>query len=384
MRGTGARRTPLTIALGALLGSSLVLAGGAEAETVTSYSAECEATLLSLRVDGQGGATPSAQGCRPGSQALLPPIDLTQAPGVPLAAHALHASTHADPPSARAGVARVLVPLHAPSGGELPDIAVDVVTSDAWCSDGAPGGTSRVVNVAFGASANNEATALAVPEEQAPTARDVGPLRVLLNDRQVGSTTSTSSVGGTTTVTTTRSLTQTALRLTTTAAQVPVVDLVISRAHVACTTTTRTTTRQPPGAAKRWMSGGGQLHASLTHAFVLPCTTTQGSPGPKLQLETPKGRFVLTSLGSVTCTADSAEGSPEQPQAGFNTLSGKGTGSCGGVSGVPVDFRFTDEGEANRGVDEAAVTIQHSACPVSASGTVNGNHQAHRGATSSR
>ena len=384
MRRTGARRTPLTIALGALLGSSLALAGGADAETVTTYSAECEATLLSLTVNGQGGATPSAEGCEPDNHALLPPVDLTQAPGVPLAAHVLYASTDGAPPSARAGVARVLVPLNAPSEGELPDIAVDLVTSDARCSDGQPSGSSRVVNVAFGASANNEPETIAVPEEQARTVRDVGPLRVLLNDQQAGSSTSTSTLGGTTTVTTTRSLTQTALRLTTSASQVPVVDLVISSAHVACTTTTRTTTEQPPSAPKRWMSGGGQLDAALTHAFVLPCATAQERPGPKLQVETPKGRFVLTSLSSVTCTAESTEGSPEQPQAGFNTLSGRGTGSCGGVSGVPVDFRFTDEGEANRGVDEATITIQHSACPVSASGTVNGNHQAHRGGTPPR
>jgi hypothetical protein len=128
-----------------------------------------------------------------------------------------------------------------------------------------------------------------------------------------------------------------------------------------------------------WMSGGGQLTGNETHSLVLPCTTTQKHPKPQLQVQTPTGTFRLDALSSVSCTYDHNQGAPEQPDAGFNTLTGNGTGTCNGVSGVPVSFRFTDEGEPNKGADEAHITITNAACPVQADGTVNGNQQAHRG-----
>jgi hypothetical protein len=128
------------------------------------------------------------------------------------------------------------------------------------------------------------------------------------------------------------------------------------------------------------MNGGGQLVDKETHSFVLPCTLAQKHPKPQLQVQTPSGStFRLDTLTSVSCTMDPSEGPPEQPDAGFNTLTGSGTGSCGKSHNVPVSFRFTDEGEPNQGADEATITITDSACAVQATGTVNGNHQAHRG-----
>ena len=128
------------------------------------------------------------------------------------------------------------------------------------------------------------------------------------------------------------------------------------------------------------MTGGGQLTDGETHSLVLPCTLSQSHPNPHLLVQLPDGgKFILDTLTSVSCTYDTSQGAPEQPDAGFNTLSGSGKGHCQGAQNVPVRFRFTDEGEPNKGADEAHITITNSACPLHADGTVNGNQQAHRG-----
>jgi hypothetical protein len=136
----------------------------------------------------------------------------------------------------------------------------------------------------------------------------------------------------------------------------------------------------PPPGAVGWMTGGGQLQADETHNLTLPCTLAQKAPKPMLKVETPGGTFNLTDLTSVRCFQDNKQGSSDDAKrAGFNTLTGNGTGKCGKLKGnVPVEFTFTDEGEANQGVDEAHITITGSSCAFQGEGTVNGNQQAHR------
>jgi hypothetical protein len=98
-------------------------------------------------------------------------------------------------------------------------------------------------------------------------------------------------------------------------------------------------------------------------------------------VQTAAGTFTLDKLTSASCSNDPQQGqSSDSQKAGFNTLQGSGTGTCNGTKNVPVSFRFTDEGEANQGVDEAHITITgSSACASQHDGTVNGNQQAHRG-----
>jgi hypothetical protein len=118
----------------------------------------------------------------------------------------------------------------------------------------------------------------------------------------------------------------------------------------------------------------------LTHSFVLPCMLGQKPPGgTNLLVESTNGKkFKLDTLTAVKCTLESDEGSPENPEAGFNQIRGAGDGTCNGKP-AHITFRFTDEGEPNQGRDEATINITQSSagCNTIGSGTVNGNHQAH-------
>lgn len=377
------RRRTVVVALGALAGTAVALSGGAAADTTTtSYSSSCSATLLSLSIAGNGGATPPADCAKPGD-ALVPPIDLSPLP-VRLrvlyeTASTSHQGTHA---KAETGVAHVEVPLGAASGGQLPDVTVDVLTSEAGCHDGVPSGSSKVVNVVLGAPVNQT---IAVPPGQAPTLIDLSPLPLVisLNGQDTSQHSASSTVGQTTTTTLTRSLTQTALRLEALGGTPATIELVVARSHVDCTTTTRTvkdTPPPPPSGAVGWMNGGGRTGTTVTtHGFVLPCTTTQHHPGPNLTVQVPNGKtFKLTSLGDVSCSTVQGNGDPEQPDAGFNTLRGSGTGTCDGKGSGQVRFTFTDGGEPGAHNDQAVIDIS-GACSLHTSGYVsNGNQQAHR------
>jgi hypothetical protein len=371
-------RKTVALALGGLaLATISGYVGGASAATTTTYSADCAARLLYLELGGtEIPLYDGTSGCNQ-DDSIIGALDLAP---LPVQADLLYQRTTGS--GAEAGVAHVLLPLDAASGGQLPDITVDLLTSKASCSQGEPSGSSHVVRVEVAGYGSLE-----IPQDlMLPDVIDLSPLPLIIKMNQqentaTSSTSTTTTNGVTTTRTvTTKSLTQTALEVLAPG----IADVVVARSHVDCTKTVTETTDTPPppppppSDVVGWMSGGGQLNADLTHSLTLPCTKTQAHPKPKLNVETPNGRFTLDSLDSVSCTMDSNQGSPEQPDAGFNTLTGSGKGSCNGKKNVPVSFRFTDEGEPNKGADEASITIGGNACPVNATGTVNGNQQAHR------
>lgn len=370
------------VAIGALTAAAAFYAVGASADSQTYSVSGCRASLLQLSIGGNAVPIPSTS-CPKGGDAFVPPIDVPLDPGDSIHAQVLYEYAAAAPAAGRhnaeAGVAKVVLQLQ----GHV--ISADVLTSQADCDRGQATGESQVVDL------NLDGNHLTVPDTlQQPhhlVLDQLSPVVTIDMNRQDTSTsTATTTTAAGKTVTTTSSLTQTALEVKALIGTPLEVDLVVSQSHVDCAAAVFTpnpppTTTPPhgPGPVVGWMSGGGQLANSETHSLVLPCTTTQKHPKAQLQVQTPAGTFRLDALSSASCTYDKSQGAPEQPDAGFNTLSGSGTGTCNGVSGVPVSFRFTDEGEPNKGADEAHITITDHACPVQADGTVNGNQQAHRG-----
>jgi hypothetical protein len=362
--------------------AAIAFSAGASAAPPTYSVSGCSASLLQLSIGGNAIPIPSAS-CPDDGDAFVPPIDVPLAPlGGGVHAQVLYEYASANPDSGRhnaeAGVAKLVVVLQGHT------IGADVLTSQADCDHGQPSGQSQVVDL------NLDGNHLTVPDSlQQPHDLVIDQLSpvvtVAMNQQDTPpATTRTSTTPAGTTVTTTRSLTQTALEVKALIGTPLEVDLIVAQTHVDCSRSEFTPTPPPPppppGGAVGWMSGGGQLNASETHSLVLPCTTTQAHPKPKLNVETPSGRFTLDTLNNdVSCFTDSRAGSPEQPDAGFNTITGSGKGTCNGVSNIPVSFRFTDEGEPNKGADKASITITGPVCPVNATGTVNGNQQAHRG-----
>jgi hypothetical protein len=381
------RRAAVGLALGGLAVTAAAgLVPGAAADTTTTttttYSADCSARLLYVELGGNEiPLYDGTSGCGK-DDSIIGPVDLSP---LPVQADLLYQRTGAQ--SAEAGVAHIYLPLKAASGGQFPDITVDVLTSQASCSQGQPTGSSHVLKVDVAGYGSFEA-----PQDlQLPNPIDLDPIPLVISMNQQDTPPDTTThTGPTTSGNTTTSSTSVTKHLTQTALEIVspgLLDVVVARSHVDCTrtdTTTTTTTPPPPPPPPAkdhvvsWMSGGGQLNANLTHSLVLPCTTNQSHPKPKLNVETPTGTFRLDTLGDVHCSMDPNAGSPEQPDAGFNTLTGSGTGTCNGVSGIPVRFRFTDEGEPNQGRDKASIQISGPVCPVNATGTVNGNQQAHR------
>jgi len=365
------------LATGSLgLAAALAFAGGAQADGPASF---CRASLLQVSIAGNAIPEPAAtEGCAE-AEGGIGLIDLDP---IPVKARLLYATTHPTAPNAESGVADLTIDLSAGGG---PVIGVQVLKSEAsvTCNGTTPAfsGKSRVV----GLTLDGEDTPLVIPPGDAFTEIPADPLvNIKLNEQIKTATT----------------ITQNALHVHALTGILDI-DVVVAQSQAgivgnpcapvttttgtSTTTTTTTTTTSTTGPSTGggqppvgWMSGGGQLNADLTHSLTLPCATTQEHPKPKLKVETPNGRFTLDTLSNVSCSMDPNQGSPEQPDAGFNTLTGSGTGSCNGVSGVPVSFRFTDEGEPNKGADEASITIGGSSCPVNATGTVNGNQQAHR------
>jgi hypothetical protein len=350
------------------LAGAITFAGGAQAAGPASF---CRASLLQVSI--AGNALPelaSAEGCteQEGGVGL---IDLDP---IPVKARLLYAHTNSTAPNAESGVADLTIDLSAGGG---PVIGVQVLKSEAsaTCNGTTPvlSGKSRVV----GLTLDGEDTPLVIPPGDEYTEIPADPLvNIKLNEQ----------------VKTASTVTQNALHVHALTGVLDI-DVVVAQSQAGitgnpCAPTTTTTTggttaggttgNPPPPAVVGWMSGGGQLNDALTHSLTLPCTKTQAHPKPKLNVETPSSRFTLDTLSTVSCKLDPNQGDPEQPDAAFNTLEGTGTGTCNGVSGVGVTFRFTDEGEPNKGADEASIKIDNSACAVNATGTVNGNQQAHR------
>ena len=136
-----------------------------------------------------------------------------------------------------------------------------------------------------------------------------------------------------------------------------------------------------PGNQSGRMTGGGEVLSKrgvkITHGFELRCPAVKGPN--RLQVNWEGNRFHLASLSRIVCT-DSADWEEENPEAGFDTYRGTGTGRLNGVDGATITFKFGDAGEP--GVDdpfEIAIYDKSGVRVVSADTTlVHGNHQAHR------
>jgi hypothetical protein len=140
------------------------------------------------------------------------------------------------------------------------------------------------------------------------------------------------------------------------------------------------------------MTGGGSIFTAsgvrVTHGFELHCGSDANPAatglGPNnLEINWDSGNhFHLDTLISGDCsrTDNISPAPPPNTASGFNTYTGKGTGTCNGVSGVHVEWVFTDFGEP--GTDDTAsyLIVPSGACPglaVSATKLTFGNHQAH-------
>ena len=125
------------------------------------------------------------------------------------------------------------------------------------------------------------------------------------------------------------------------------------------------------------MTGGGSVFddegTRYTHGFELHCA--DGAEPNNLEINWGRGnRFHLTDLTSALCS-DRPFIDEGNPQAGFDTFIGAGTGRLNGVDGASITFRFTDAGEPG-GNDEAEFTIT-GPDGASVSGVLDrGNHQA--------
>jgi hypothetical protein len=130
------------------------------------------------------------------------------------------------------------------------------------------------------------------------------------------------------------------------------------------------------------MTGGGSVFTSLgtrvTHGLDLHCNIEE-TPN-NLEVSWGSGnKFKLQNLTAAVCFTDtSIDSSP--PAAGFNTLSGAGTGTYNGRPGATVQFKLTDAGEpGNRDTAKIVIEDDGGNQVLSVIGTIqNGNQQAHR------
>ena len=129
------------------------------------------------------------------------------------------------------------------------------------------------------------------------------------------------------------------------------------------------------------MTGGGSVlmekGARVTHGFELHCTPGDGADS--LQVNWGRGeRFHLAEVTSESCS-DNPEIAPDPPAAGFDTLSGSGTGTYDGQPGATAKWTFTDTGEPGSS-DMVSLVIEDAGGTVvlKADGTLrHGNQQAH-------
>lgn len=136
----------------------------------------------------------------------------------------------------------------------------------------------------------------------------------------------------------------------------------------------------PPEKTGR-MTGGGSVFTAngmrVTHGFGLNCDANQ-SPS-HLEINWGKGnKFHMENLDSAMCTDTVFD--ERQPEAGFDTHQGTGTGSYNGQPGWKVEFKLIDAGEPGIN-DYASILIKNAAGDVTvldvAGNLRNGNHQAH-------
>ena len=99
---------------------------------------------------------------------------------------------------------------------------------------------------------------------------------------------------------------------------------------------------------------------------------------PDLKVEFGTNKFVLKAYSSPLTCLDTpiSEG---QPNAGFDTIYGQGTGTLNGVSGATIRFTFTDAGEPGRAdTAEFLITAPNGSIAYDGGALDGGNHQAHR------
>jgi hypothetical protein len=138
--------------------------------------------------------------------------------------------------------------------------------------------------------------------------------------------------------------------------------------------------RAAADAAGAGMDGGGCLTTPdehrITHGFDLHCDAED--PPNTLDIDWEGHRFHLDAVDRTRCSDDPAI-DLEPPVAGFDTVSGTGTGRLNGEDGASVEWVFSDAGAA--GVeDRAAIVIRNPSGEVvlDVSGTLAyGNHEAH-------
>ena len=138
--------------------------------------------------------------------------------------------------------------------------------------------------------------------------------------------------------------------------------------------------RAAADAAGAGMDGGGCLTTQddqrITHGFDLHCDADD--PPNTLDIDWEGHRFHLAEVDRTRCIDDPAI-DLEPPVAGFDTVSGEGTGRLNGEDGATAEWVFTDAGTA--GVeDHAAIIIRNASGEVvlDVSGTLTyGNHEAH-------
>jgi len=99
---------------------------------------------------------------------------------------------------------------------------------------------------------------------------------------------------------------------------------------------------------------------------------------PDLKVEFGGHRFILERNSSPLQCLDTAL-SEGRPLAGFDTITGQGTGTLNGVDGASIKFTFADAGEPGRD-DTANFTIMSPDGTIAYDGGAidGGNHQAHR------
>ena len=106
------------------------------------------------------------------------------------------------------------------------------------------------------------------------------------------------------------------------------------------------------------MSGGGKLLVAdelVTHSINILCSPTDGKSHMEVHWGR-KNRFRLDRLTSVFCV-DNPLLEEAPPVAGFDTLTGSGTGQYNGVSGATATWSFTDAGEPGTS-DSATIIIK--------------------------
>ena len=122
-----------------------------------------------------------------------------------------------------------------------------------------------------------------------------------------------------------------------------------------------------------FVQGVGKVQWEFRNMLCAP-----GLREPDLKVEAPGFVFILKKHTEGPFCTD--EGRDEgNPEAGFDTMRGQGTGTLNGQPNAKITYMFTDEGEPGRG-DQADFTITGAnGVVVYAGGALDGgNHQAHR------